>query len=251
MIDAASRSDHPSRRGSMPLLQARRGRGPSSEATVRDIVAAKRARASRGTISRAGGTTSGITGRSSARAGSFVAGGAMMARKRSPLVALGGLRRSIDRRGDRQRDGARSTCRPPPSMGPPWASLTKTPWRCSDAHGLDPPTPPTWLSPCPSSAPMRQIRVCSERRMSGSSLPRGAKMTRISGPNTKLSAEAALSDVRRATRRRFSAEEKVRVVLGGLRGPWTASPSHAGARASRRRWTTRGPRSSSRPASGA
>ena len=42
-------------------------------------------------------------------------------------------------------------------------------------------------------------------------------MRRTSGAK-KASAEAALEDVRRATRRRFSAEEKIRVVLEGLRG---------------------------------
>ena len=43
-------------------------------------------------------------------------------------------------------------------------------------------------------------------------------MKQTSGPKTKPSPEAALRDIRRATRRRFSAEEKIRVVLEGLRG---------------------------------
>ena len=43
-------------------------------------------------------------------------------------------------------------------------------------------------------------------------------MKQTSGPAKKSSAEAALRDIRRATRRRFSAEEKIRVVLEGLRG---------------------------------
>jgi len=34
----------------------------------------------------------------------------------------------------------------------------------------------------------------------------------------KPSAEAAVRDIRRKTRRRFSAEEKIRIVLEGLRG---------------------------------
>ena len=34
----------------------------------------------------------------------------------------------------------------------------------------------------------------------------------------KQSAEAAINDIRRRTRRKFSAEEKVRIVLEGLRG---------------------------------
>ena len=65
---------------------------------------------------------------------------------------------------------------------------------------------------------MRQIGAFPERRISGSSQPQGAKTRQTSGPRTKLSAEAALRDIRRATRRRFSAEEKFRVVLEGLRG---------------------------------
>jgi transposase len=35
---------------------------------------------------------------------------------------------------------------------------------------------------------------------------------------TKERAENVIRDIRRATRRRFSAEEKIRIVLGGLRG---------------------------------
>jgi transposase len=35
---------------------------------------------------------------------------------------------------------------------------------------------------------------------------------------TKPSAEKAVRDIRRATRRRYSAEEKIRIVLEGLRG---------------------------------
>ena len=35
---------------------------------------------------------------------------------------------------------------------------------------------------------------------------------------TKERAEKVVRDIRRATRRRFSAEEKIRIVLGGLRG---------------------------------
>ena len=34
----------------------------------------------------------------------------------------------------------------------------------------------------------------------------------------KDSAETAIRDIRRATRRRYSAEEKIRIVLEGLRG---------------------------------
>jgi transposase len=35
---------------------------------------------------------------------------------------------------------------------------------------------------------------------------------------TKEPAERVVRDIRRATRRRFSAEEKIRIVLDGLRG---------------------------------
>ena len=42
-------------------------------------------------------------------------------------------------------------------------------------------------------------------------------MRRKSGPE-KQPAEDAIRDIRRATRRHFSAEEKIRIVLEGLRG---------------------------------
>ncbi len=42
-------------------------------------------------------------------------------------------------------------------------------------------------------------------------------MKQTSGPAKKL-AEAVIKDIRRATRRQFSSEEKIRVVLEGLRG---------------------------------
>ncbi len=43
-------------------------------------------------------------------------------------------------------------------------------------------------------------------------------MKQTFGPTKKASAEAVLIDIRRATHRRFSAEEKIRIVLEGLRG---------------------------------
>jgi transposase len=43
-------------------------------------------------------------------------------------------------------------------------------------------------------------------------------MKHTSGPTKKAPAEAVLKDIRRATRRQFSAEEKIRIVLEGLRG---------------------------------
>ena len=42
-------------------------------------------------------------------------------------------------------------------------------------------------------------------------------MKQKSGP-VKRPAEAVVKDIRRATRRQFSAEEKIRIVLEGLRG---------------------------------
>ena len=42
-------------------------------------------------------------------------------------------------------------------------------------------------------------------------------MRQKSGPE-KQPAEDAVRDIRRATRRHFSAEEKIRIVLEGLRG---------------------------------
>jgi transposase len=45
----------------------------------------------------------------------------------------------------------------------------------------------------------------------------GAKMRKKSGP-AKEPAEKIVKDIRRMTRRKFSAEEKIRIVLEGLRG---------------------------------
>jgi nitrate/nitrite transporter NarK/transposase-like protein len=70
---------------------------------------------------------------------------------------------------------------------------------------------------CPPSALLRHTEGLHERRMAGSSSPPGAKMKQTSGPVRKP-AEAVIKDIRRATRRQFSAEEKIRIVLEGLRG---------------------------------
>ena|SRR5918999_261980 len=43
-------------------------------------------------------------------------------------------------------------------------------------------------------------------------------MKQTSGPAKRPPAEAVLKDIRRVTRRQFSAEEKIRIVLEGLRG---------------------------------
>jgi transposase len=46
-------------------------------------------------------------------------------------------------------------------------------------------------------------------------------MRQQSGPSDSSSAERLVKDIRRATRRQFSAEEKIRIVLDGLRGEAT------------------------------
>jgi len=43
-------------------------------------------------------------------------------------------------------------------------------------------------------------------------------MKQTSGPTKKAPTETILKDIRRATKRQFSAEEKIRIVLEGLRG---------------------------------
>ena len=70
------------------------------------------------------------------------------------------------------------------------------------------------------------------------------------------SAEETVREIRRATRRHFSAEEKIRIVLEGLRGEESiaelcrviAERYLASTRGSPRTSTTDGPRSSSKPA---
>jgi transposase len=49
----------------------------------------------------------------------------------------------------------------------------------------------------------------------------GAKMTQKSGPTE--TAEQHVRDIRRATRKKYSAEEKIRIVLAGLRGEYSIS----------------------------
>ncbi len=52
--------------------------------------------------------------------------------------------------------------------------------------------------------------------------PEGAaKMTQETGPTE--TAEQHVRDIRRATRKRYSAEEKIRIVLAGLRGEYSIS----------------------------
>ena len=75
-------------------------------------------------------------------------------------------------------------------------------------------------------------------------------MRQKSGPE-KQPAEDAIRDTRRATRRHFSAEEKIRVVLGrGSRGEESIASNCVAARASPRRCTMAGRKSSLRPAKG-
>jgi len=49
----------------------------------------------------------------------------------------------------------------------------------------------------------------------------GAKMRQKSGPTE--TAEQHVRDIRRATRKKYSAEEKIRIVLAGLRGEYSIS----------------------------
>ena len=65
----------------------------------------------------------------------------------------------------------------------------------------------------------------------------------------KQPAEDAIRDIRRATRRHFSAEEKIRTYWKGCGGR-RASPNSVGARASPRRCTMAGRKSSLRPVKG-
>jgi transposase-like protein len=73
-------------------------------------------------------------------------------------------------------------------------------------------------------------------------------MSQKSGPE-KQPAEDAIKDIRRATRRHFSAEERIRVVLEGLRGEESIAEL-CRREGIARRCTTAGRRSSSRPGKG-
>src|SRR5271163_1333664 len=72
------------------------------------------------------------------------------------------------------------------------------------------------------------------------------KTRQKSGP-AKAPAEQVVKEVGRATRRQFSAEEKIRIVLEGLRGEDSIAELSV-ARGSSRIFITAGRRSSSRPA---
>ncbi len=70
---------------------------------------------------------------------------------------------------------------------------------------------------CFPSAPLRQIEGLSEGRISGSCVAVRSEEKQKSGPG-KAPAEQVLKDIRRQTRRQYSVEEKIRIVLEGLRG---------------------------------
>ena len=71
---------------------------------------------------------------------------------------------------------------------------------------------------CSPSAQVGQKGVIEEERVWGSSsTARGAEM-RSKMETHSDEAEKRVRDIRRATRRQFSAEEKVRIVIAGLRG---------------------------------
>ena len=64
------------------------------------------------------------------------------------------------------------------------------------------------------------VRSNCLRRISGTSLPAmGENLRQKSGPEG--SAEKHVKEIRRKTRRKFSAEEKIRIVLEGLRGEYS------------------------------
>jgi transposase-like protein len=67
------------------------------------------------------------------------------------------------------------------------------------------------LARAPAVAIQRDEEVGAHRS------PQGAKMRRKSHA-TDLSSEEIVKDIRRATGKQYSAEEKIRIVLGGLRG---------------------------------
>ncbi len=51
-----------------------------------------------------------------------------------------------------------------------------------------------------------------------SNVPRQHSIDRLAAKHSKPSAQAVVKDVRRATRKQYGAEEKIRIVLEGLRG---------------------------------
>jgi len=68
-----------------------------------------------------------------------------------------------------------------------------------------------------------------------------AKGAKTAEEETTSSVEAAVREIRRRSRKRYSAEEKVRIVLKGPRGERARSQSCAAAKVSTRICTTNGP----------
>ena len=65
---------------------------------------------------------------------------------------------------------------------------------------------------------MGQIRQIEEGSVSGSSSAFAGPKQRQHSNLEKDTAEKVVKDIRRATRKQYSAEEKIRIVLEGLRG---------------------------------
>ena len=63
-----------------------------------------------------------------------------------------------------------------------------------------------------------------------------------------MGATNVIREIKRATRRKFSAEEKIRIVVEGLRGEIPVSALCAGVKVSPQRCTTDGPKPSWRRA---
>jgi transposase len=76
-------------------------------------------------------------------------------------------------------------------------------------------------SACLTSAPMEQTSWIAKERISvSSSFPSVTKMNQKS-ETRQTGAAKAIKDILRATRKQYSAEEKIRIVLDGLRGEET------------------------------
>jgi transposase len=70
---------------------------------------------------------------------------------------------------------------------------------------------------CPTSALVRQNDGLNKGGFLAHRNPYGVKMRQIAG-TPREPVEKVVKDIRRATRKHYSAEEKIRVVLDGLRG---------------------------------
>jgi hypothetical protein len=81
-------------------------------------------------------------------------------------------------------------------------------------------------SGCPASAPVRQNEQLEEGRISAHRSRQGAKM-RQKSKSTPVSSEGVVRDIRRATRKHHTAEEKICTVLDGLRGDFGATQRHS------------------------